>query len=650
MIAFIKYIEIGEIMSITINYYPKKQNMFSLGLGQDVGSLRTVIDVLQIFIKDSAVQRECIRRFRWRLKDKKLENKLTNILKTEPVTPTVTDLTAEYPKITGKPASIYAKSILGTLLDGQKWVVDRNKRRIKNKYGKEFKYPMRSWPMRNFVSLIVGLGLLSWDRVTGKVALTEVGKKLALTQHGKGEVLSTKEIKLMTEVFMSYPYTVGFMRALAKSKKELTKFELGEKFGFVDEPGFTNFGAQLYIESLKDALARKDKNQVKEIRSNWEGTSDKYIRGFASMLGKLNLVKSIDKKFPYVDFEGRENYFTIPAYRITGMGKQALGQALGKSSHRRTTKNVMWDMLATHGEVVYIRTVRSLILKALSETISGLKADQIADVVNSNKVNEKHVLNGEKVTPDEVEDHIAGINGLGLEIQNKNGIFILKDKITDFEIPVIGDDLPQKTNVLRQQDELRPLLKNINHRYLQLIELALDSNSNQEYSQFESLTMELLFKQLEFNGVALGGAGKPDGFAWDSYGNSLIVDTKAYEKGYSLSGNTDKVVRYITDIRNKNENYANHWWKTIPKDLDVENKLRFIYVSGTFTGRFRQLLKDLKSRTEAKGGLVEVTKLLLSGEVFLRSKEFNHRDLLNEWTNDKILKEEYFDGLKAKLD
>lgn len=635
-------------MTITINYYPKKQKAFSIGLGQDVGSLRTLIDILQVFIKGSVIQRRLIQRLEWRISDVKLKEHLIQVLNADDVSPTVDDLTAEYKKLPGKPPSVFAKSLLGALVDGQKWVEDEDKHRVLNAQGDEFKYPMRGWPLRNFISLQLGMGLLNWDRTNGEVTLTELGRKLALAEHSNDEILTDEEKATLVEVFMSYPYTVGFLRALSQSSTEMTQFELGENFGFANEAGFTSFGAQLYVESMIDAVESQDKKLIKEIKANWESTGDKYIRGFASMLQKLGLVKIVNREIPYQDDKGLPKTFLMPAYKLTGQGRKALGFAIGKSSHPRTVKFVMWDMLATHGEVVYIRTVRSLILKALNES-NGLTAEQIADAINGNRINEKRVIENDVVTADEVVDHIAGLNGIGLEIDLNGTEFVLKDPISDFEIPVNGDDLPKKSNVLRQQDTLRPYLQNVDHRYLQLIELALDSDSNAEYTQFESLTMELLFKQLDFSGLSLGGASKPDGIAWDEEGNLLIVDTKAYDKGYSLAGNTDKVWRYIEDLRARDDKRGNMWWKQVPENLNSNSDLRFMYVSGIFTGNYMTLLNDLRRRTEAKGGLVEVQKLLLSSEIYLRNEEYSHENLLDEWTNNQVLEEEYFERLVTKV-
>ncbi|OEH89514.1 hypothetical protein ATO00_10470 [Loigolactobacillus coryniformis subsp. coryniformis] len=306
-------------------------------------------------------------------------------------------------------------------------------------------------------------------------------------------------------------------------------------------------------------------------------------------------------------------------------------------------------MLATKGsQQTYIRTVRALILKELSES-RYLTAELLATRINNNRINSKRVLNGELVTADEIIDHITGLNGIGLEITSSHRGFILKDKISDFEIPVLATDLPHKDNVIKQQDELRPMLKHVNHKYLQLVELAFESSRNSEYSQFETLTMELVLKYLDFSGKSLGGANKPDGIAWDPLGNFLIFDTKAYKHGYTLSNNTDRVARYINDVRDKDIQRISRWWQSIPTYIDVKNKLQFVYISGSFTGHYLRLLNDLRSRTRAKGGLVTVEKLLLTTERYLAEADYTHKELFDDWMDDNIEHEEYFYSLQDAL-
>ncbi|KRN20543.1 fokIR protein [Pediococcus claussenii] len=600
---------------------------------------------------NSKIQTEIKESFEWRfIDDDVLKEKLFNKLTTNPVTLTVDDLSAEQKKEPGKPASWRIKSILPAILKGQKPARNQDNTLATDNKGESFKSSMRQWPIRNFIGEAVGLGLLDWDRKTGNVTITTIGKKLANAPHNDDEELTLKETEIFQQTFISYPYAVGFLKAL-QGTKGLNKFQLGERFGFAGEAGFTSFGEELYINGMIEAYENNDQKLISQIRSNWESTSDKYIRGLANVLKKLNLVNIDAQVIPYTNKQTNEKEeFAIPIYKITGIGRQQLGIALGKSSHSRSTKNVTWDMLATKGNITYIRTVRALILKALSES-NKLTSIELADKVNNNRVNKNQVLDGITVSPEEIEDHIAGLNGIGLQIDSDSSKvkkYTLVDRLADFEIPINAKDLPQKDQVQQQQDELRPMLKNVDHRYLQLVELALDSDQNSEYSQFEQLTMELVLKHLDFDGKPLGGSNKPDGIAWDNDGNFIIFDTKAYNKGYSLAGNTDKVKRYIDDVRDRDTSRTSTWWQLVPKSIDVHNLLRFVYVSGNFTGNYMKLLDSLRSWSNAQGGLASVEKLLLTSELYLRNM-YSHQELIDSWTDNNVKHDEYFLKIEKQL-
>lgn len=74
---------------------------------------------------------------------------------------------------------------------------------------------------------------------------------------------------------------------------EKTKFELGQKLGFVGEDGFTSLPQDILIMTLANEEDTKEKNKL---RTDTEGSSDKYARMIAKWLIKLDLVKQVTKQ------------------------------------------------------------------------------------------------------------------------------------------------------------------------------------------------------------------------------------------------------------------------------------------------------------------------------------------------------------------
>ena len=124
--------------------------------------------------------------------------------------------------------------------------------------------------------------------------------------------------------------------------------------------------------------------------------------------------------------------------------------------------------------------------------------------------------------------------------------------INDFIIP-----LPQslaKSDLAGTKEEVREKLLNLSHEYLALIDLAYDSKQNR---LFEMKTLDLLTEECNYQGLHLGGSRKPDGIIYTSenkckYG--VIIDTKAYSKGYNLPiSQDDEMERYIGENQTRNE-------------------------------------------------------------------------------------------------
>ena len=140
------------------------------------------------------------------------------------------------------------------------------------------------------------------------------------------------------------------------------------------------------------------------------------------------------------------------------------------------------------------------------------------------------------------------------------------------------------------------------------MDLCYDSDSNRD---FEIETMSLLTDELQYRGSHLGGASKPDGvFYLDE--NGVIVDTKAYSKGYSLPiSQADEMIRYIEENKARGDINPNEWWKNFKPEV---SKFSYLFVSSEFTGGFQDRIDYIKRRTNYDGGVVTAENLLLFAE------------------------------------
>ncbi len=107
------------------------------------------------------------------------------------------------------------------------------------------------------------------------------------------------------------------------------------------------------------------------------------------------------------------------------------------------------------------------------------------------------------------------------------------------------------SSAYRGIDEVLTHFLHINHKYLVLIDLGFDVNSDREY---ELQTADLLTGELDFNGSRLGDTRKPDICVYYDE-NGIIIDNKAYGKGYSLPiKQADEMIRYIEENQKRDRN------------------------------------------------------------------------------------------------
>lgn len=445
------------------------------------------------------------------------------------------------------------------------------------------------WPADNFIRWAQCLGFIKYNYFDDSFEITEEGLKWT-----RSSSIEDKK-NLLEEAMLSYPPVVRILRLLSKGEV-LTKFEIGKKLGFIGEDGFTSLPQDILIMTLATTEDVKERNKL---RTDTEGSADKYARMIAKWLVKLELLKQVTKEVEIKIGELTYREKIGQAYIITAKGIKALNRVNGKSKFSRIPKNISWEMLATKGnDRNYVRTRRALILKSLIDSKKGIKLDEIRDRLELNAISELYSV---------IKDDITGLINIGLNIEFINDKYFLNDEIKDFIIPIV--DYSVKSEFNTEKDILREKLDHLSHEYLLLLDLAYDSKQNR---LFEMKTIELLTNECKYNGLHLGGARKPDGIIYtnnEEENHGVIIDTKAYSNGYNLPiSQIDEMTRYVVENNERDiKRNSNEWWKEFGNNV---NKFYFSFISGKFVGNIEEKLKRITIFTNIYGNAIIIATLL----------------------------------------
>ncbi len=448
------------------------------------------------------------------------------------------------------------------------------------------------WQAECFLRLGVSVGFIDYDYVTDTCKLSRIGRDFA-----ESEDDSVEEKEKIGEALLSYPPACRVLELL-NNHGHMTKFEIGSKLGFQGEAGFTSIPQNMFVSGFCTANTTKEKT---EIRQNCEGSADKYARMIAGWLVEIGWVAKVEKEVTEV-FAGVEYKAKIgQSYMITLAGRTQAKRILGNSSQTGVVKIVMKDMLATKvTDRDYLRNRRALILEALN-------AERSLEAIK--KYLTSHGLDEDTTT---IKDDIDNFRNIGLHIKFTNEKYKLMDKIiglvVDSQVHTV------KSNILASKDSMRSKLNNVNHRYLVLMDLCYDSNANRE---FEIETMSLLTEELQYRGTHLGGASKPDGIFYKD-DSGVIVDTKAYSKGYNLPiSQADEMIRYIEENKARGDINCNRWWENYKPEV---RSFSYLFVSSEFTGGFQKRIDYIKKRTDYDGGVITAENLLLFAEKIMSKR------------------------------
>lgn len=447
------------------------------------------------------------------------------------------------------------------------------------------------WPADNFIRWAQALGFIEYNRNTDEFSISNFG-----VQYSQSEIGSDNEYNILEEAFLSYPPVSRIMILLIEATNNnttLTKFEIGEKLGFIGEEGFTSISQRFFIKSI----ANKRGEERNKIRSNWEGDSDKYARMICSWLFQLKYpwIEKTKKEIKVV-FNGQEYKDKLLSYTLTPKGFEIKNRIIGRSRHPKVSKIVSFEMLSTKGaDKNYLRKRRAIIIKLLTNSRLSLK--EIKTKLEEKGLSENNTA---------IENDINGLINIGLNISLSNRKYKCNDEIKGLEIPT-QIETEEKSNVLQLVEFCNNKIEKISKNYLVLISMAFDKNTSR---LFEIKTIELLTLECKFDGTHLGGVSKPDGIIYNNdFG--VIIDTKSYKNGFRISASErDKMKRYIDENQTRIETHnRTQWWLNFPDSIQ---EFLFLFVSGKFIGNFTEQLRILSEQTnDTLGGVMSAVALLL---------------------------------------
>lgn len=465
-----------------------------------------------------------------------------------------------------------------------------------------------NWTADGFLRWAVSFNFIKVDREKDTFSITEKG--LAFSQANDEE----QELDILRTALLAYPPATQILSLLEENGDYCTKYYLGSKLGFRGEKGFTSYNEDI----MYDWLASSSAVEKKKIKSDIEGTSDKYARGICNWLKNVGFVqtKQVKRKFQ----NGQEE--SLQGYKITGRGIIALHSSMGHSSNQRIEKFIMWEFFATDGHNRdYIRSRRANIVKLLISTISF--KNLVSEMRN----------NGFQDPEDIFLSDIDGLRLFGLRIELKNNKFRLLDKICDFSIPKLNLTEELRDKVIEEQKAIFLQKTKLPLSYIELLEIARDGKRSRD---FELITMELFKNIYKINARILGGARKPDGVLYmPEFG--VIVDTKAYADGYSKSiAQADEMIRYIEDNKRRDPSRnSTKWWEHFPTSIPANN-FYFLWVSSVFVNKFHEQLSYTAQETQTVGAALSVEQLLLGADSVLKGNLTTEK-FIDSFKNQEIV-------------
>ncbi len=340
----------------------------------------------------------------------------------------------------------------------------------------------------------------------------------------------------------------------------------------------------------------RDEDERKKLRSDTEGSSDKYARMICGWLESIGWVSKRPKTVRETFGSKTYNCIISSAFEITAKGIINYNKALGKSKSSRIPKIVYREMLASKASGAnYLRMRRSLILEFLGNHKSR-SIKEIRDFLASKQIDEEIMT---------IEDDMKGLINIGLDIDYDGTTYQLKDKIEKL-ISYQETIVKETADAVVIKERARLKLHHIDHKYLALIDYAFSGKDN--CLDFEVYTIDLLVNELSFLGTHLGGTRRPDGIFYNEH-DGVIIDNKAYSKGFTITRSmADEMVRYVQENNDRNsERNSNEWWLNFDETV---NHFNFVFISSLFKGDVPHMLNNIKQSTGVDGCVLTAENLL----------------------------------------
>lgn len=487
-----------------------------------------------------------------------------------------------------------------------------------------------NWSAVCFVRWAEALGFIDYQEDSDSFMITDLGYNFV----GSGKDFPKNHS--LEQGLLSYSPVHRILSLLRDSQNEpLSKFQIGSQLGFMGESGFTSISHDLVFEQLAREI---DKEQIKEIRSNIEGSSDKYARMICGWLIKMGWVDQANRAV--FNKKLNKNVSFGHCFKITLKGLQKINLLEGKSRHAMIPKRISWYMLATNAENKdYLRNRRFAILYFLKNKPNFVPIQDIVAYVNKE-------VGGNETVP-VIQKDLLGLQGMGLQIKWDNQHHIkLLSSFCDFKPPKDVDYRikPKNENL---ETYKRLLLEKLPYLKPELVELVEISRNKKQSQVFELKVSEVFKEHFGFGSLHLGGVSKPDCICWrsdieENWG--IIVDAKAYKDGFGFPiSERDKMIRYV-DENKKRDKAVNHneWWLNFPTDL---KNYYFLFVSSEFSNNASASLNDIYIRTGVKGGALNVEQLLMGANYIAHSRKYIE---LEKFLNNTDIR--FFDPINLLLE